>query len=375
MHSRYTQLLVGLMISLTFGFGLWARGLEPLWGDLTRMGWRSENDFGWTVPKERFQPLAAEVGALDRHYDVVAIGDSFTGESRWRPGTSWPHYLAHDTGLKVGIFDRDFDLLGRLLASPGFAADPPSVVIYEVVERHLAQSNPWPADTACPTAAEPPHVTLTQGLPSAPPIEDRRRTERYWNELPVSYGLAYLERNALRALIGHETTEAVELDLARGGLFSSRQDRKLLVYGEDFNKLGWTEAQWRGAACSLLSLQARVEANGRTLFLAMVAPDKLTAYGPYLADAPFRGISRLDLVAVPGLNLVRFDQGFEPTEHIDLYLPDDTHWSTVGHALAAKLVERKLRALGALPPLAASLSAPADDPNTDPDRSAPPENR
>ena len=34
------------------------------------------------------------------------------------------------------------------------------------------------------------------------------------------------------------------------------------------------------------------------------------------------------------------------TDHVDLYLPDDTHWSTVGHALAATLVEQRLRALG-----------------------------
>jgi len=96
-------------------------------------------------------------------------------------------------------------------------------------------------------------------------------------------------------------------------------------------------------------MQARVEANGKTLFLAMVAPDKLTTYGPFLAAKAFRGISRLDLLAdYPALNLVRFDRDFDPAAHVDLYLPNDTHWSTTGHRLAARLVERELVEKGAL---------------------------
>jgi len=370
MHRRYALTLIGLILLSTLGFGFWAKGFEPLWGDLTRIGWRSENGFGWTLPKERFAPLAAELGRLDRRYDIVAIGDSFTGESPWRPGITWPHFLAHDTGLKVAIFDSDDDLIGRLLESPEFAADPPAVVIYEIVERNLVPSHPWPADAPCPAGGAAPAVTLEPGPPGTPPVADLRPRTRPWTELPVSYGLQYLIQNARRFVMGHETTNSVALELTRGGLFSSRQDRTLLVYGEDFNKMGWQEAQWRGAACSLLALQARVEANGKTVFLAMVAPDKLSTYGPFLADESFHGLSRLDLLAAyPALHLVRFDRNFDPARHVDLYLPDDTHWSTVGHALAARLVEQQLHALGVLPSLAAAL-----DPNKVPGQSAPPGN-
>ena len=347
---RYALLLVGLMLGLTLGFGLWARGFEPLWGDLTRIGWRTENDYGWTQPKLHFEPLAAEIGRLDRHYDVVAIGDSFTGESPWHPGTTWPHFLAHDTGLRVGIFDSDDDLIGRLLASPGFQADPPAVVIYEIVERNFIPGHPSAPGDACPVAPDPPPPALALQLDGSAPMPDMRPRSRPWSELPVSYGLAYLEQNLRRAVIGHETTNSVAIGLTRSGLFSSRLDRSLLVYGEDFNKVGWTEQRWRDAACNLLRLQQRVQANGRTLFLAIVAPDKLTAYGPYLEDESFRTLSRLDLLdAYTSLHLVRFDRrNFDPADHVDLYLPDDTHWSTTGHALAAGFVEARLRALGAL---------------------------
>ena len=351
MHRRYAVLLILFSLSLAAGLGLYGRGLEPLSGDLTRIGWHTENDFGWTKPKEHFEPLAAALGTLDAHYDVVAIGDSFTGESPWHPGTTWPHYLAHDTGLKVAIFDSDDDMVGRLLASERFKSDPPAVVIYEIVERNLVPDHPSGPGDACPDAIAEPRVALTPGGPAEPPVPVVRPTARPWNDWPASYAAAYLTQNLRRWIMGRETTNSVELDLTRGGLFSSRADRRLLVYGEDFNKLGWTEAQWRGAACSLLRMQARVEANGKTLFLAMVAPDKLTTYGRFLAAEPFRRISRLDLLAeYPALNLVRFDQDFDPAEHVDLYLPNDTHWSSVGHRLAARLVERLLIDKGALPP-------------------------
>lgn len=355
MHHRYAFLLILFSAILTAGLALYGRSFEPLTGDLTRIGWRSENDFGWTRPEERFEPLAAALGTLDAHYDVVAIGDSFTGESPWHPGTTWPHYLARDTGLDVAIFDSDDDMIGQLLASERFRSNPPALVVYEIVERSLVPSQRTRPGEDCPTAMAEPKVTLAPGPPTAPPVPVTRPTARAWNDWPASYAAAYLTQNLRRWVMGRETTNSVELDLTRGGLFSSRADRELLVYGEDFNKLDWTEADWRGAACSLLRLQARVEANGKTLFLAMVAPDKLTTYGPFLAAEKFRTISHLDLLAeYPALNLVRFDRDFDPASHVDLYQPNDTHWSTEGHRLAARLVERLLIAKGALPPSVAA---------------------
>ena len=349
MHRRYAFLLILFSAGLTAALGLYGRSLQPLSGDLTRIGWRTENDFGWTKPEEHFEPLAAVLGTLDAHYDVVAIGDSFTGESPWHPGTTWPHFLAHDTGLKVAIFDSDDDMIGRLLASERFQTEPPAVVIYEIVERNLIPNHRSGEGDGCPETPDPV-VRLVPGAPGAPPVPVDRTMIRPWNDWPAAYAAAYLSQNLRRWVMGRETTNSVELDLTQGGLFSSHADRQLLVYGEDFNKLGWTEAEWRGTACNLLRLQARVETNGRTLFLAMVAPDKLTTYGPFLAAEKFRGVSRLDLLAqYPALNLVRFDQGFDPAGHVDLYLPNDTHWSTTGHRLAARLVEHLLIDKGVLP--------------------------
>jgi len=45
------------------------------------------------------------------------------------------------------------------------------------------------------------------------------------------------------------------------------------------------------------------------------------------------------------------------TAQIDLYLPDDTHWSSHGHALAARLVLDWLAGTGAVRPASGAASA------------------
>src|SRR3954449_10381457 len=102
MHRRYALLLVGLSLVLVAGFAAWGHWLEPLSGDLTRIGWYAENDYGWTEPKLRFEPPPAEEGRLDGEYDALAVGDSFTASHT--TGVAWPNFFAHDTGLRTAIF-------------------------------------------------------------------------------------------------------------------------------------------------------------------------------------------------------------------------------------------------------------------------------
>jgi hypothetical protein len=348
MHRRYALLLVGLSLVLVAGFAVWGHFLEPLTGDLTRIGWYAENDYGWTESKLRFDPLAAEVGRLDGTYDIIAAGDSFTAESPHNPGATWPHFLAHATGLRVGIFDVGVTPVDAILASPAFRRHPPAVFLYEVVERQLASHHQAAGETCAPKTVRPA-AKLEPRPGGAAPVTVERRTARGWDDWPVSYALEFAFENARRRIVGHETTSAVGMTMTRGGLFSSRFDRGLLVYAEDFNKMGWSEADWRRAGCDLLALQDRVQANGRTVFAAMVAPDKLTVYAPFLPYRDFDGLSRIGLVAeTPGLNLIRLEALLDPTAEKDLYLPNDTHWSSSGHAHAAQAAAAWLGGAGVL---------------------------
>jgi SGNH hydrolase-like domain, acetyltransferase AlgX len=350
-HRTYSLLLIGLGIAMAAGFGLYGRTFEPLSGDLTRLGWYSENEFGWTKAEQHFDPPLAVPGTLDGRYDIIALGDSFTvDEATHSAGTTWTHELARDTGLRIGVFDSGTLAIDRLLASPAYREHPPIALVYETVERSLVPRHGGSAAAEDCTAAVP---TPRAGVKIAPldvaPLPLLRPTRRDWNDWPASYAINYLLQNAIRMLRGHETTSAVRLSMTEGGLFSSRGDRGLLVYGEDFNKIGLQRADWDAAACDLQRLQDRVQANGRTAFLAMIVPDKLTVYAPFLPYRDFDGLSHLDRLAeAPGLNLVRLGDAFDPRRTVDLYLPDDTHWSPRTHALAGSAVRDALIARGVL---------------------------
>src|SRR6267154_4735607 len=128
LHRIYCLLLIGAAYACVVGFGLYGRQFEPLSGDLTRIGWFAENEFGGMLPQQRFAPPLAPAASLDGSYDIIAVGDSFTAEE-YNAGVTWPHFLARDTGLSIGIFDSGIDSLDSVLASPGFRERPPAVLI------------------------------------------------------------------------------------------------------------------------------------------------------------------------------------------------------------------------------------------------------
>jgi hypothetical protein len=353
MYRLYNTLLIGSAVAAVLGFGLYGRTLEPLTGDLTRIGWYSENEFGWTVPQRRFQSLVAAVGELGFRADIIAYGDSFTAESPHNPGVTWPHFLARDTGLSVGIVDRGLVPIDELLGSAAWRDHPPSILIYELVERSLVPEHGRSGTAGDPCTARIPTPDLTFDIAplSIEPIAVARPTRRGWDEWPAAYAINFVFQNAIRAVEGHETTNAVRLEMMRPGLFSSAGDRSLLVYGTDFNKMSWTAAEWQAAACDLLRLQDHVQANGRTVFVAMIVPDKLSVYAKFLQTREFDRLSQLERLAeVPSLNLVPLAAALDPVAHIDLYLPNDTHWSSATQAIAARQIRRMLEARGLFRP-------------------------
>src|SRR5258708_32499515 len=92
-HRTYCLLLIGLAYLCVLGFGLYGRHFEPLTGDLTRIGWFSENEFGWGGEQQRFVPPLAPAATLSGSYDIIAVRDSFTPEA-YNPGGTRPHFLA-----------------------------------------------------------------------------------------------------------------------------------------------------------------------------------------------------------------------------------------------------------------------------------------
>ena len=71
------------------------------------------------------------------------------------------------------------------------------------------------------------------------------------------------------------------------------------------------------------------------------------AYSKYLDTTEFRDISVISKFGGRGLNTIRVDQYVDRALAdgvMDLYLPDDTHWSDKGYELGARAVYDALTA-------------------------------
>jgi len=346
-HRRYNLVLLAilgpaLILLVVAGFFL-----QPYDGGLTRLGGYPEKQYGWSEPQQRFNPplykqfMTREAGYREPA-EVVVLGDSFTFDDK----VSWPNYFVLKTGLRLLSFRLDKTPLDQLLASELYRRHPPRILIYETVERELwnrmqaPQTNCriQPAPTAAPRAVRPLTVT---------PVPFMRDTGAALFDFSLS--IDFLSKVIPREYFGYDRTQVARLALRQPAAFSSREKSRLLVYRDDLHKARWTPQMWETIRCNLADMQNRVQANGNTFFIAMIAPDKLTAYRELLGDQQLAALSRIDLLSAdPALHLPRLDLALQRAIRdnvTDVYLNNDTHWGSAGYVrVAAELVDYLTRA-------------------------------
>jgi len=325
--------------------------LQPLYGDLTRIGSYPEKDFGWNKPQLEFRQQLFKIGKYDRYFDVVVLGDSF---SLGRLLPSWQNHVVAATGWSVLTLDAAEVRLDQIFENRVFRGTPPRIFIFESVERQLPHrlTRRFPCEAAGipvhPRGLVPP--SATPSVAPGDPGDFTRLVERNtsWSDIKPQFVLRFLRNELRRRSGGDMPTGAPRLALSRQAPFSSANRRELLVYKDDLRKVDWwREMPMQEKACRIEGLRKQVEANGRTRFVLMLAPDKLTAYADFLADGSLRDASvlsqfagqlahvspRLDSAIVSAIR-----QGVE-----DVYLPDDTHWGSAGHRIAAEALLGFLR--------------------------------
>ncbi len=355
--SRYRISLLVLLV-VYGGFGLtiawFGMRVPPYVGDLTRLGGYSEVDYGWRAPQQRYQPaLYRQAASYPAGIEVLVLGDSMSlhnaGEQT-DPGVYWPNHLAKASGWKIAALHRAEWLLDDLMQDPQFQAAPPRVFILEFAERAITALGRITA------GADP---TACQGVPHDPqplPLEPLVPRSGVWSPpstsiagVDFSLGANHLKRKLLNAL--HPGwNETLHFDLDRGGLFSSRADRSLLVYADDLRKVDATAEQIERQRCALLSIQNQMHAAGVGYFMVLVVPDKLSTYRRQVVDLP-AGYPEIiaKLARDPALNLPRLDLAFDRAVDAgtpDLFLPNDTHPGVAGHKAIAESVLRHLVAAG-----------------------------
>jgi hypothetical protein len=325
----------GVIIPFAIILGM-AIYIQPLVGDLTRLGNVSERSWGWN---QALPVVSIDQSATDSDFDVLVIGDSFSEKDIWQS------VMRDITGLKFKTFRwEDFSSPACLEAGiRHLKRQFPKIryVVIETVERSAVTRF-----TALNGKIDDCPVTITSSIytkasntlairnKSLDSIPDALYTIKAFLSEPKKY---------------HQTTVSgygYISPLKRTDLFSNQKSDALLYFAGDLEKLDWTEAQIKASLNNLEQLSQIHSQQGLKIIFAIV-PDKSTAYSEYLVQSPSQGKS-IDIwqkLNATSLNVINLKTAFSETilKTQDFYLPDDTHLSTVGYQSLASEISKSLK--------------------------------
>lgn len=335
----------GATMAAVLAFALW---LEPLRGDLTRLGGHAENHYAWRAPQQVFQPPLAMPPDGTGPLDVVVFGDSFSWRSaadhQTPVGAFWPDHLAAISGWRVGVAGRVEDLAATL-ATARFAIHPPRAIVVQVTERFLPRLANTPDCRQRPPPTQSPS-TLPAAVAGPEPVPWVFSATQWNLDRRISVASDFLRKALQRALMPWITSPAPRVALTRDDLFSSAAPGTLLHLADDHAKRGTTPAQIARIACRLRELRAAAAGlDGAPQVVLMIVPDKSTAYAEFMPSTAGAPNLTAPLAAEADLALLRLDiplaaavrQGTR-----DVYLPNDTHWGSAGARLVAQAVRARL---------------------------------
>ena len=354
-HKNYNLILLIPLGGLFAVFIFLAMWVEPIEGDLTRLGGFTENDFGWNEPQQRFSSMLYtfdEGREYKQYYDVVVLGDSF---SITFPRAQWQNYFVHQTGLSLVTYKVDDIDIESFVASPAYRHHPPRIVIYQTVERSfVGRTNSWNKG-GCRTAPTPAFKgPPLETRPGNQPLSSHTRNTRNGPLHPnLSSGAHYLKR-LIKKTFRKKSNQAIKIALNRNDLFSNRESGHLLVYRNDFKRYQISQEDLNRAVCGLSYIQSTFQKNRKTFFVGMIAPDKLTAYMDVYKNFNHNKIHWMDEISKhPELHAPRLDLALRrKIAHgiQDIYLPNDTHWGSTGHKITAKTLYQYLLVQGVITP-------------------------
>ncbi|WP_439519957.1 hypothetical protein [Hydrogenophaga sp.] len=345
-----TLILTGLAVLFFFAIGV---RMQPLEGDLTRIGSYAEKDFGWNGEQALFvRPLYTQ-GTYEHPHDVVVVGDSF---SLSRPLAQWQNHLVASTGMSLVTLDVGKNPLRDVLAKQVFQQHPPRYLIVSFVERNFPNQMRGAADclpelaatsVARPQLEKAGEVQKT-AAGSASQLAKRPTDWPDLRDVKPSLGATHLYLGAMRSHWNIERTNALTVKLARPDLFTNALSDTTLIYKGDLQKIAqWDPVSQNDLRCRIDTLWRQIEGPGRTKLILLIAPDKLTAYSPWIADRRINGLSSLATIAESYPDLFpRLDDSLKRVIEAgvqDVYLPNDTHWGSSGHTTVAHTLAAFIR--------------------------------
>ena len=320
-HLAFSVTLTFLPIAI---FSWWA---EPIYGDLTRIGKWAEHDFG---PNALHPTISIKTsGKSLNNANVVVLGDSFSARNLWQS------VLSDTTGHVVKTFDYGQNNCIPSWLRAAIADTSSKFIIIETVEREfIDRFNHIPL---C-FRREPVPIEV-----KADAAGNRRPT---W---PLTFSFSYNTTTAINMARFNFLNEkyskrfnTVNASLRNEcAFFSNRRKDRFLYYADDDLKQQWSEQEIHEAISNVLKIQNEVERSGKK-FIFIIAPDKSTVYQTCLLTVNLNSkIPNInELLIASGVNAPNMVSSFEKEINtiVDLYDPDNTHWSEAGYILAGKTI-------------------------------------
>ena len=316
-----------LLVMVIIGFILPALYLaltaNPIVGDLTRMGYLPEEQFGWHKPQIKYETPHFSVIFPGKKYDIIVLGDSFSLDQQ----RSWVNTLASLTGLSIGVsHHRNLKLFDLVNADE---IGRPGLIIFETAERRLLDrtqlcDQPFVVHDIGANIAglSARHASLKSPTTT---IEYRPVTVDFLN-IP----LGYYVKKVFSPYLDPHLQKRVQLVTLKNTYFSNSRSKELLYYSADNKKKQWPATAPQEIQCGVAEMRRFAADVLKANFLLMVMPDKSSIYGSYavregVSSSRLNGLFEesdalyVDLYA----ELKRLVQ----QGTVDVYLPNDTHIS------------------------------------------------
>lgn len=313
--------------------------LEPIEGDLTRVGRLSENSFGWqqqqpNIPIELLKnhPLAEA--------DIAVIGDSFSASLVWQTKLAASGYKISTTWINEKTLCSN---IGDYLRLSGFKG---RYIVIESLERFA----PERINNDC-NVLDTTKWSYRIEAPRPPPPTDRSRNFMLKSRSDFNLGwmLKALKNeivlNAVRpkeGLMAFGDARITVLDEA--GLFSNKLYNYGVFYAFDFEKKTFDSDS---TTDKVLSLNRNLQQTGMQP-IWLIVPDKSTVYLGYgkFNKHPYVNIWN-ELAQYPELAAPNLGELFTKQAKLtmDFYAPNNTHLSTQGYLYLGDLVLERIKQL------------------------------
>ncbi len=343
---NYLLLLIILILSGMAVLGFTALYIQPIDGNLTRMGGYSERDFGWNKPRKILANASTNHKSYDQYYDIVVYGDSFSKAELWQS------FLSEKTGLSFLTLYWDETPIEEVLNNPIFKRNPPKIFIFETGEGAFQNRLLTTNFTFDDKGIEKPKNDWRIKFIEKPMtfIEYTRNINYSFSDINFQYAFVFLKNTVLRYLFNYDFSKVKRFSLTRDDLFSNKKSDQILLLRTWFDAKLWNKSNLDKSFYSALTMQKLIQSNGNTLFIFLLIPDKSSAYRQYIPNPDISELENITRKLVDNnINSPRLDILVKNSISVgdkDVYLPNDTHFGTKGYELAAKSILDLLRDTG-----------------------------